>query len=161
MQLIKKISTHLTILTISLFFAGLVLAPVGFAQTPKDSVCDGIELTGGGCDLSNGDTTTINDTITQAINILSVLVGVTAVVMIIIGGFKYITSSGDSGNTASAKNTILFALIGLVIVGLAQVIVQFVINRTPDPTTSAPKSSAPGTLPGGSGGSTGGTRTGP
>jgi hypothetical protein len=66
--------------------------------------------------------------ITQAINIFSVIVGVIAVVMIIIGGVKYITSGGDAGNVTGAKNTILYAIIGLVVVALSQVIVQFVLG---------------------------------
>jgi hypothetical protein len=52
--------------------------------------------------------------------------------MIIIGGFQYITSSGDSGKVGTAKNTILYAIIGLVIVALAQFIVRFVLSRVTD-----------------------------
>jgi hypothetical protein len=66
--------------------------------------------------------------ITQAINIFSVVVGVIAVIMIIIGGVKYITSGGDASNVTGAKNTILYAIIGLVVVALSQVIVQFVLG---------------------------------
>jgi hypothetical protein len=46
-----------------------------------------------------------------------------------VGGLKYITSQGDPNATATAKNTILYAAIGLVVVALAQVIVRFVIGR--------------------------------
>jgi hypothetical protein len=49
--------------------------------------------------------------------------------MIIFGGFKYITSGGESGNVTSAKNTIIYAVIGLVIVAFAQFIVQFVLGK--------------------------------
>ncbi len=49
--------------------------------------------------------------------------------MIIIGGLKYITSAGESSNVTSAKNTIMYAIIGLVIVALAQFIVRFVFER--------------------------------
>ena len=49
--------------------------------------------------------------------------------MIIIGGLRYITSGGDSGNVTGAKNTILYAVVGLIVVALAQVIVRFVVNR--------------------------------
>lgn len=70
----------------------------------------------------------LNEYIKLAINVFSVVVGIIAVVMLIVGGLKYITSGGDSGNVTGAKNTILYAIIGLVIVALAQVIVQFVIG---------------------------------
>lgn len=71
----------------------------------------------------------INEIITTIINIFSLVVGVVAVIMIIIGGFRYITSGGDSGNVSAAKNTILYAIIGLVVVALAQFIVRFVLAR--------------------------------
>jgi uncharacterized membrane protein len=65
----------------------------------------------------------------RIINIFSWIVGVIAVIMIIVGGLKYITSGGDSSNVSSAKNTILYALVGLVIVALAQFIVRFVLGQ--------------------------------
>jgi hypothetical protein len=56
-------------------------------------------------------------------------VGFVAVIMIIIGGLKYVTYSGDSSNINSAKNTILYAVVGLVVVALAQIIVKFVLAK--------------------------------
>jgi hypothetical protein len=79
-------------------------------------------------DLSGG-TGRIQDIVTTIINIFSVIVGIVAVIMIIFGGFKYITSGGDSGNISSAKNTIIYAIIGLVVVALAQFLVQFVLDK--------------------------------
>jgi cytochrome bd-type quinol oxidase subunit 2 len=71
----------------------------------------------------------VDQIVEQIINIMSLVVGVVAVIMIIIGGLRYITSGGDSGNVTNAKNTILYAVVGLVVVALAQVIVRFVVNR--------------------------------
>ncbi len=71
----------------------------------------------------------VNNIIKLVINIFSLVVGVISVIMIIIGGLKYITSSGDSTNVQGAKNTILYAIIGLVVVALAQVIVRFVLAK--------------------------------
>ena len=88
--------------------------------------------------LSTGDCTPaateegsqkIQDIVTLIVNIFSVIVGIVAVIMIIYGGFKYITSGGDSGNITSAKNTIIYAIIGLVVVALAQFLVQFVLDK--------------------------------
>lgn len=67
--------------------------------------------------------------VTNIINIFSVIVGIVAVIMIIVGGFKYITSNGDSGKISSAKTTIIYAVIGLVVVAFAQLIVQFVLQK--------------------------------
>ncbi len=78
----------------------------------------------------NAETCDFNCILTKIINILSVIVGVIAVIMIIIGGFRYITSGGKQESVTGAKNTILYAIIGLIIVALAQVIVRFVLTKT-------------------------------
>jgi hypothetical protein len=72
---------------------------------------------------------TLGSILNTVINIFSIVVGAVSVIMIIVGGFKYITSGGSDQNVESAKNTIIYALVGLVIVVLAQVIVHYVINR--------------------------------
>jgi len=54
---------------------------------------------------------------------------VAAVIMIIVGGFRYITSGGDSTRVGGAKNTLIYAIVGLIIVALAQAIVHFVLNN--------------------------------
>ncbi|MEX2054708.1 MAG: hypothetical protein WD972_00865 [Candidatus Andersenbacteria bacterium] len=75
----------------------------------------------------------INETITSIVNVLSVIIAIVAVIMIILGGFRYITSAGASDKVTSAKNTIIYALIGLIIVALAQTIVRFVVDKTTTP----------------------------
>lgn len=66
----------------------------------------------------------------QLVNIFSIVVGIAAVIMIIYGGFRYITSGGDSGSVGNAKNTLIYAIVGLIIVALAQIIVRFVLTST-------------------------------
>jgi len=92
-----------------------------------------LDASGSGNDCTPGTTSTapdkINSIIKTVINVFSIVVGVVAVIMIIIGGFRYITSGGDSSNVSGAKNTIIYAIIGLVVVALAQFIVQFVVNK--------------------------------
>ena len=63
------------------------------------------------------------------VNIFSLVVGAIAIIMIIYGGFRYITSGGDSGRVGNAKNTLIYAIVGLIIVALAQVIVHVILNR--------------------------------
>lgn len=138
--MIQKIKRHL----ISLSAAALLLVPAVVpatvaAQDIAGNLCSGTNIslptdsTGSatantGC--SNSSTTNINTILQWAVNIFSAIVGVIAVVMIIVGGLKYITSGGDSSKVGSAKNTLLYAIIGLVIVALAQVIVHFVIAKS-------------------------------
>lgn len=135
--MLTSLRKRLLILGASLF---MVLAPVvapvavfaGGAEIEGNLACGTTDLTidGGDCTSKlTGGTSRINNIITDAINIFSVIVGIVAVVMIIVGGFKYITSGGDSGNISSAKNTIIYAVIGLVIVALAQFLVQFVLDK--------------------------------
>ncbi len=101
-------------------------------DTPEieSSLCEGanLQVGGGACDTEDS-TDKVNKLISLIINIFSLVVGIVAVIMIIIGGLKYITSSGDSNNITSAKNTILYAIIGLVVVALAQFIVKFVLGK--------------------------------
>lgn len=83
-------------------------------------------------DVSAGKTT-INKTIANIINVFSYIVGTIAVIMLIYGGFRYVTSGGDSGAISSAKNTILYAIVGLVIVAISQAIVWFVLGEVVPP----------------------------
>ncbi len=76
----------------------------------------------------------VDQIVGQIIDIMSLVVGFVAVIMIIIGGFKYVTSGGDSGNVTGAKNTILYAVVGLIVVALAQVIVRFVVAKATQTT---------------------------
>lgn len=82
------------------------------------------------CSDPTGQEESIANIIRTVINIFSAIVGSVSVIMIILGGFKYITSGGDSNNVSGAKNTIMYAIVGLVIVAFAQIIVQFVLERT-------------------------------
>jgi hypothetical protein len=68
-----------------------------------------------------------NGILTKAAQIITIMVGVASVIMIIIGGLQYIMASGDSTNITNAKNTILYAIIGLVVTLLAQTIISFVL----------------------------------
>jgi fumarate reductase subunit D len=78
---------------------------------------------------NNAGTDKVNNIITTVVNIFSAIVGIVSVIMIIYGGFKYISSGGDSSKVTEAKNTIVYAVIGLVVVAMAQFIVQFVLNK--------------------------------
>lgn len=71
-----------------------------------------------------------NDTgiISQIINVMLFLVGIVSVIMVIIGGFKYVLSGGDSSKVTSAKNTVLYAIIGLIIAILAYAIINFIVS---------------------------------
>jgi hypothetical protein len=128
----------ISIVTLSLLLVPvLALSGAANAQTDKvsESLCQGGGNVALGEGVDCGDVTEdseegLNNVITNVVNVLSLIVGIIAVIMIVIGGFRYITSGGDSGNVSGAKNTILYAIVGLVIVALAQFIVRFVLSQS-------------------------------
>jgi len=130
-QAIKR-NIALFISALLLAFAAVALPATANAYTVDSDGQAGcgtnINLSGSGdCGVTQGRNT-VQQTIRNIINIFSIIVGAVAVIMIIFGGFRYITSGGDSNNIGSAKNTILYAIVGLVIVAIAQAVVQFVLN---------------------------------
>jgi hypothetical protein len=136
--MIQKIKMMLVALALSLGMAGAVPVLVSAADannTINKGLCTGVkDATGtdaGGCFTTdtNGDGS-LAKIAQKIINIFSVIVGIVAVIMIIYGGFRYITSGGDSGRVGNAKNTLIYAIIGLIIVALAQFLVHFVLTTT-------------------------------
>jgi hypothetical protein len=103
-------------------------------------LCSGsnIDLTGNSSDKCGEGTSSVGKLIRTIINVLSVIIGAIAVIMIIIGGFRYITSGGSAEGTKAARQTIVYAIVGLVIVALAQIIVHFVLNNTINATNTTP-----------------------
>ena len=136
-----------TVITLSLLALGSLLvspAMVG-ASTASDSACDGVRLLDSNAKCKSTDAaasqSAFSGILQTLINIFSIVVGAVSVIMIIIGGFRYIISGGDSSSTKSAKDTILYAVIGLAIVIFAQTIVRFVITRTTEKPAAPSKKS--------------------
>lgn len=78
-----------------------------------------------------------NGVFTQITNTVLYVVGIISVIMLIYGGLRYVISGGDSKKVTDAKNTILYAIIGLIISILAFAIVNFVINAVTGENNSA------------------------
>ncbi len=122
----RLILTTAAALTLSL---GLLPIAVAHADTKGDVQCGVNAAAGGDCNTPTGGAgDSIHDTLASIINILSLIIGIAAVIVIIIAGFNYITAGGDDARVSSAKKAIINAVIGLIIVGAAQLIVQLVIN---------------------------------
>lgn len=99
------------------------------------------------CNKTAGKTTTTTvsncaDNATKNIvNTISLVAGIVAVFMIMIGGYRFVTSggglgdatSGKASNVSSARNTVLYALVGLIIIAVAQVLVRFVFDKATKP----------------------------
>lgn len=132
--LTNKLSMFIAALT--LLLVPLAVSGVVYAAEIQDSLCEGTSLeigSGGNCTVDGESATDkVNSVIETTVNIFSVIVGVIAVIMIIWAGLRYITSGGDSNKVGSAKNTMIYAIIGLVVVALAQFIVNFVLTQVID-----------------------------
>ncbi|MEK7594231.1 MAG: pilin [Patescibacteria group bacterium] len=118
----------LALLTLSLIPAtalvGTAHADCGTASTSKGQVLQGIGESGDDCNDGG-----VLKAVTAVVTILSIVVGAIAVIMIIVSGFRYITSGGDSGKLGTAKNTLIYALVGLAVAVLAQLLVNIVITQ--------------------------------
>lgn len=129
MQKLKKllligIMAALTMLPVFGGIAGVVSA----APNAKSEICEGIGG-GGGANCAVAGQPSVNGTIKTVINIFSAIAGIAAVIMIIVGGFRFITSNGDSGGIAAARRTVLYAAVGLVVVAISQTLVKFIVDR--------------------------------
>ena len=113
-------------LTATVGVVGFTPAAVA-AQTPKDEVQGGIDLATGGAAAGSPSFETI---VQNVIDILLWVVGIASVVMLIVGGIRYVVSAGDQNAVQGAKNTILYAIVGLVISLLAFTLVNFVVTET-------------------------------
>lgn len=83
----------------------------------------------------SGSASGVGNTITTVVNLLSAIGGVAAVIVIIVSGLRYVTSAGKEEGVKNAKNGVLYAIIGLVIIALAQLIVHFVLHTTTTATS--------------------------
>jgi hypothetical protein len=138
---INRFKKAIIVLSQTLAAVTLMFAPAApaFAQDAAQQqinagLCTGSNLqftdNTGGADCSTSDATEkVNSLIRTIVNLLSAVVGIVAVIMIIFGGLRYITSGGNDSSVTGAKNTILYAIIGLIIVALAQVLVRFTLSK--------------------------------
>lgn len=114
----KRLVKSLTVVTFSVA-ATLRVGVTAFAATSS-----GIKI-----DNLDGTPATVGEIIPNITNTLLTAAGIIAVIMIIVGGLMYSLSAGDSKKAGTAKDTILYAVIGLVITLLASAIVNFVLGR--------------------------------
>ncbi|MEI8072929.1 MAG: pilin [Candidatus Saccharibacteria bacterium] len=92
--------------------------------------CDLTSGVSSGAQCAQGSSTATNlaDQIKTVTNTLLYVLGIIAVIMIIVGGLRYALSGGNENATRGAKDTILYAVIGLVVASLAFAIVNYVLG---------------------------------
>lgn len=126
MKTLKKyaVVSAVMVAVLALVAAFAPIAPEALAACdPNQGISGGIDCT------DTGNTPADAESIfTTIVNILLFIIGAISVIMLIIGGIRYTVSGGDSGNVTAAKNTILYAIIGLVVAFLAFAIVNWVLD---------------------------------
>jgi hypothetical protein len=111
------------------------VAPSANAQTCAEGSAGGAQA---GIDCARGEGTPAQlfdgpgSIFTTIVNVLLFLIGAISVIMLIYGGIRYTTSGGNSASVTAAKNTILYAIIGLIIAFLAFAVVNYVLNALPN-----------------------------
>jgi len=126
-QLKQTFSLALLALPFLVFAFSVVTSPLvgAVCSTSNLSISSGADCARGNqqpTDLFGGE----NSIFGRVTNILLFLVGAISVIMLIIGGIRYVVSGGDQAQVTSAKNTILYAIVGIVVAFLAYAAVNFV-----------------------------------
>ena len=111
--MVKKITYFILVALGVVLLGSALMSPEAIAR--GDGVPD---------NLAAGDDSIIR----RAINLMLYAVGVISVIMLIYGGFRYVVSGGQKESVTAAKNTILYAIVGLLIAIFAYAIVKFVIG---------------------------------
>lgn len=119
--------------TLSLLTVLFISSPLAHAQgSAKNSACEVIgEVSGGAADNNCNPPAGrgLEGLIKAVVNLISIIAGIIAVIAIMIAGVKYVTSQGDAAQVASAKRALIYAIVGIIVAGSAQVIVRYVLGR--------------------------------
>ena len=141
--LLKKVSATLLLVPALVLSLG-VAAPAYAAEAEAATGCDVVN-TGGiahGAECAKPTNAPAqlfgpNSIFVTITNIMLFIIGAIAVIMLIVGGIRYVVSAGDQNAVTSAKNTILYAIIGIVVAFLAYAAVNFVSNQLQAGTSTA------------------------
>lgn len=109
---------------VALFSFALVPAPAGAVDAFL--ACNDTSV--GTDQVCGSKTSNVKTVIRPLVNTLLYILGAVAVVVIILGGLLYSTSAGDASRVTTAKNTILYAVVGLIVALLAYAIVNYVVK---------------------------------
>ena len=122
-QLVKKIGLAISTIVAVLGVAASVTLPAA-ALSLMDVINGAYRGEGQPTELFDGPAALIP----RAINLMLFVVGILSIVMLIFGGIRYVISGGDGQRVKDAKNTVLYAIIGLVVAILGYALVQWVIS---------------------------------
>jgi len=105
------------------------VSAVNFFPTDDPNDPCGVNPDAVACSGRDDNITGTDGIILQAAGLIAIVAGVAAVMAIIVGGVMFITAAGDSSKISTAKKTIAYAVVGLIIIFLARTIVAFVVRN--------------------------------
>lgn len=128
-RLILLTVTFLTLLSGSFAFAAPAFAA---GSDVLDNACKDNAAAAKSAACDNSKATAItgkNGVLANVSRIVATIAGIAAIIIMIAGGLMFVTSNGDASKAGTARNTILYAGIGLVVIAMAQTIITLVVNR--------------------------------
>lgn len=131
----KYIKIFIAVLSLTVIISIASAAANGLNNIPRVNIladsfvgdaCNGLtNITSSGCSKGSD---TVKSVAKAVVTVMSIIIGVIAVIMILIAGIRFVTAGGDSNRVASAKNTLIYAIIGLFIAVIAQLIIHYVLS---------------------------------
>lgn len=128
----KKLFIALSLFTTLLVPAGVAAQSVDIFEDvckrePSASACE--DRVGNSKDPNQNPIYGPNGIVTKAVNILSLVIGIAAVIFIIVAGFRFIISGSNSQNVNESREHVIYALVALVLAAVAQIMVRFVLTK--------------------------------
>ena len=125
-RFIQKLSIGLAILVATLSFTPALVS----AYDPLAEACKGVNKSESTACAGQGTTEDpVSNTVKRVTNIVAVIAGIIAVIMIIYYGFQFVTSGGDPQKAKGARSGIIYSAVGLIVIALATPLIHFIISN--------------------------------
>ena len=123
------------VFSLMLLFSAAILGPISMASAQFNGIledaCNGRDsIACNELEIGRNGTSPVTSSTLTAVNIISVVTGTIAVVVIIISGITMTMSQGDAGKIKSSRDAIIYSAVGLVVIALSRTIIIFILNRT-------------------------------
>ncbi len=141
--LLHRMITALFVFAGFFMLSGSLVAVTGSQAVQADTVSEIREgVTGSGGSGSKNEGKQVAVIVRTVVNILLFFIGAFAVIILVIAGFRFVGANGDANTVSSAKNTIIYSVIGIVVAFMAFALTNFVIDQltkgTAPPTCTSP-----------------------
>lgn len=108
---------------------GIATGGAMLAQPAHASAIDQARQGAGKVKTGGTNSSSVSSILQVVTNVLLFIAGAVAVIMLVLGGIRYTASNGDQNQITQAKNTIMYAVVGLIVTIIAYAVVDFVIDQ--------------------------------